>query len=351
MSPTETPERINPLLSYTPATIDTWEKWLVAWEAAELAEYRHELLHVGLSLFMQNERETIPFYLRIADGHLAEIRTGSNDFGTCRWPGSHREKSNGEIRQILAQKAFAILINKFFAVSSNEHRDNVPDWVQSIFLEGVLEDVVWFLRCENRTVVLEYWGPRNFTTTIIRPENVRAVEVMTAFIVYLTKLTFNRPFFDEVIARTFFTPDKYEVIHDRLVTIRPQLIEPLTYIGQLDLLLEYGVEIDDAWVAELSRVAGVDETTSVAESVMRHNKPAMVLNNIKVIKHGQRVARNQAAIDAARAEAEEMQARRPSYRVWTPYEGVKNDASSWGVVHFRPILTIFQIQDTITCTF
>ncbi len=308
MSPTATPERINPLLDYTPTTIDTWERWLVAWEAAELAEYRHELLHVGLSLFIQSERETIPFYLRVADGHLAEIRPGSNDFGTCRWPGSHREKSNGEIRQILAQKAFTVLINKFFGTRPNEHRDNVPDWVQSIFLEGVLEDVVWFLRCENRTVVLEYWGPRNFTTTIIRPENVRAVEVMTAFIVYLTKLAFNRLFFDEIMNRTFFTPDKYVAIHDRLVAVRPQLIEPLAYIDRLDLLLEYGVEIDDAWLASLWKLANVPEgaTLALPHSVHKHNKAAMVLSTLKIIQRGQEIETAEARAADAKSKADAL---------------------------------------------
>lgn len=307
MSPTETLERANPLLDYNPLTISDWGQWMLAWHKAKYAEYLHELLHIGLDLTHKDDREAIPFYLRVADGHLQHgISSGSDDYGDFSWPGDHRDKSGAEIRKLLASKAFAVLVNKFFSVRPNEHRDNVPDWVQDIFLEGVLEDVVWFLRCEHRTVVLENWGPRNFTTTILQPENARAVEVMTAFITYLTKLAFNRPFFDEVIDRIFYTPDKYEAIHDRLVAVRPQLIEPLVYIDRLDLLVERGVEIDDAWLAQLAKIAGVNETISVADSVMRHNTAAMVLQNLNTIRHGHKVAEAEAKAVAARAEAEEL---------------------------------------------
>lgn len=310
MSPTETQtlERANPLKNYTPKTVESWKEWLETWDATELAELRHHLLHIGLDLIHRDELEAIPFYLRVADGHLHHgISSGSGDYGEYYWPGDHRPKSAPEIRGLLASKAFTVLVNRFFGTRSNEHRNNVPHWAGTIFLGEILEDVVWFLRCEPRHVVLEDWGPRNFTTALTRPENERATEAMTSFIIYLARLAFNRRFFDETIVQTFVSPDRHEEVRERLVAVRPQLIEPLAYIDQLNLLVERGVEIDDAWLAQLAKIAGVNETTSVADSVMRHNTAAMVLQNVNTIRHGQKVAKAQAKAVAAQAEADELQ--------------------------------------------
>lgn len=307
MSPTETEERTNPLLDYIPKTIGSWNEWMAAWDAAELTEYKHQLLHMGLDLLHKDSRRAIPFYLRVADGHLSRFIHGPDDpYLSYRWLGDRETKNAAELRAILAGKAFTVLVNKFFAVRPNEARTNVPDWVSSIFLGEILEDVVWFLRCEERTVVLENWGPRNFTSALKRPENERATQVMTDFIVYLTQLAFNHSFFDDVLVRCGWIRDHKTSIQERLVAVRPQLIEPLAYVGRLDLLLEHGVEIDDDWLAELARVAGVEGSTYVADAVMLHRKPAMVLQNLNTIRHGQKVAAAEAEAEAAKARAEEL---------------------------------------------
>jgi hypothetical protein len=310
MSPTqtETLERTNPLLDYTPMTLSGWDQWMNAWHKAKYAEYRHQLLHVGLDLFMVHEIEAIPFYLRVADGHLGHgISPGPNDFGKFRWHGDHQEKSAGEIRQILARKAFSMLVNKFFGAPSRT-RGDLPGWIHSFFSGEILEDVVWFLRCEARVLDhFERWGARNFRISHLHsPQEERAAQAMTDFVVYLAKLAFNRPFFNDVVGQVRSHRDDQEEVYGRLVAVRPQLIEPLSYIGQLDLLLERGVEIDEAWLAELWDLAAVPEGAVLAESVYRHNKAGMVLSNLRIIQQGQKIETAQAEADAAQARAEEL---------------------------------------------
>lgn len=232
----EHPEE-HPLAQVT-GTIGSWSRWKEVWEASPMAEQKIGLLHFLFHIHTVGWEESIQriyFCLNIADGYNAawNFRLPDEDrerrFKLEKSPG--RSLSLSEVRQRVARKAFEVLANAILknrALDSNSY----PSWCFIVEHPELLDKLLWFFRVDDEA--------RMGNLPCNRGEHEVYSVITRRFLIDLVRFAWEFRYFG-----------KYEVDSDRVIQAnfrvrRPQFIELLWSLGEMDILLNPVFQFDQA---------------------------------------------------------------------------------------------------------
>ena len=250
---------LHPLMARDIGYISTWEEWQELWQGAKTAEQLIGLLHVGFWGI-----SSIVTYLEIADGHRDHSRFRKAGEFDDQFPSGFGLKTMPDIRQIVAEKAFAALCQKLFRVAKDRtFYDRAWSSLRYIIEPGVFKKVLWFFR---RSDMAYSHGLYNlgggFSTT---SKEAADDETARAFILGLCRfgLTFNNGGESDSISAT--TKRMFE-------EARPALIDILDGLGEVSLFLTRDFPKDEQCLATLEKIALRDELWFTLERKYRKPK-------------------------------------------------------------------------------
>ena len=166
--------RKHPLLTREIRPIKDWTEWLERWQAAVSLEEMMGLLHCGFDInfrYSKGVHDPVPysnddrtsFYFQIADGwawHYGMLRLETDPEETFPWgfnsSGFVKKLSLSEMRQVVAEKAFAMLCLNFFrsdgrATTRSDHFMN--SWEKNVANELLFPVILNFFHAE-----VDKWG-------------------------------------------------------------------------------------------------------------------------------------------------------------------------------------------------
>ena len=264
-------------------TLETWVNWLRAWFLARTFEELLSLLHRGFEVEMDHYwRSDLTFqgfeipldhrvihYLRVADGYLAPFNFRGEDevagrvfyLGRDQYGNSSREERYG-LRQILAQKAYDMLAQKYF-------RKGLPkDWtgkdsdgdgnygtgqdrwaIQNAFSEPLCSALCNFFRIED--IGSGAVKIRNLVSWDKESHNARIVNAfLVAMAHHLWRWDYEVKSYSSKQAQA-----REREQNDRMRGMMPWMIEVLNHLGRLDVLEKYLKKLDRPCLLKLRQIA------------------------------------------------------------------------------------------------
>ncbi len=205
---------VHPLANFMPTSFQSFDDWLARWNSATVTQERLGLLHCmqTIEYWLEKTEQSVFFLLDVANGW----ETG-NPF-RCY----HRHYNADDInksREIISRKAFDVLCVKLFASGK---QDYPPLW--------------WWMLEKQETFdkLLNFCGPeaRNYYKPFAGGQVSHQVEVYGSFLQEFSRLGWT---YSRRSNRQGEVANEDE-IRARLVAARPQFIDILRYLGQLNWL-------------------------------------------------------------------------------------------------------------------
>lgn len=297
----------HPLMEFVPITFNLFEEWLAEWNGTKYLAEKLGLLHslADEKDWWSEKAELISFLLSIADGWAIESFA---DRGCYTSHGGQLTKAEG--RKSIAKKAFSVLCLKFFRSGKNEE----PSWWWMLKHEILFQKVLWFLRRK----------PGKFKrlhncSSIWDSNNDHQLGIYCDFLRKFSRLGWE---FRCPESRRRWDEETRELVNQRLVKARPQFIDILRELGELDWLNGKEIELDVESIEKLTEMAlgenfflppenasdgfnHLREPRSIEEAVLGGSITAevVVLHQIKERERG----RIRALYEASKKQLEEKQ--------------------------------------------
>lgn len=233
-------EPTHPLLGFTPTDFNSFEEWLEKWNGTTRLAERLGLLHSLIEGGWWAKRELVSLFLEVADGYDHE----SNFVVHKEYDAYNRIAKS---RKSIAEKAFAVLCLRFFK-EGKEYGN--PSWWWMLEDEILFNKVLWFLgRSENQR------GLRDccFGSTDAGKHQHEVFRVFTRKFVRLG-------WEFRSMSERHWDSSANEPVKKRLVAARPQFIDILCALGELNWL--DGKELDAASLKKLTQMA-LEESVSL----------------------------------------------------------------------------------------
>lgn len=253
----------HPLLEFVPAIFNSFEEWLAKWNTATYLAEKLGLLHsLTIEKSWWNEERLVSFLLGVADGcdDYCNFRVDKESGGY----NNTYMIDNAEKRKNIAEKAFSVLCLKFFKDGAGNEK---PLWWWMLENETLFRKVLWFLRLDDG------YRRRLFNRHLIGTDdsNNHQKEVFRVFVDKFARLGWK---FHSMSER-HHDEKTDELVRNRLVASRPQFIEILYELGELNWL--NGQELDTASLKKLTKLA-LDQDlnlprTNVYDSSSSYRKP------------------------------------------------------------------------------
>ncbi len=235
--------------------IRNWHEWLKLWGAAETIQQMVGLLHCGFDVSIYPHKhgepaylpsDRIVFYLDVADGWNSMHYHGSDgpkfDMGTDT-NGNAIFRSSGELKLLVAQKAYDILCAEFFSLRWNRIRMHSR-------IYGGLEEVFASDRLSTR--LLDFFRIEKASGPYVKIHNYRghrahqehSDKIVLDFLTAVAKLAWEENGGSRSPARQL-----------KCDQMRPWSIEVLDCLGELESLRDKLTTMGDVSVAKLREVA------------------------------------------------------------------------------------------------
>lgn len=245
----------HPLYGNQPSFIESWKQWKELWESCELAEFQHSLLHVGFqvgTLSREERCERVCFYLDVADSqnndafnppwNPEEQQSERHNRGSLDTPLGRVD--SGDIRRLIAWKAFTVLCGIFFKDRWEGPWVEFPSWTL-LCQPSVFEKVLWFFRVDEKRIAnLSY------------PSEDHRTKTAWLFAYDVCQFAFEFRYFgkyegEEDIKTQGFLRDAW-----------PRMIPLICALRETNLLLKHHEVLSDECLSTLERLA-LEETTWV----------------------------------------------------------------------------------------
>lgn len=264
---------VNPLLLKKPRPIRNWCEWLELWEEAKTFQEMLGLLHVGFDVSLvqavYNEEkfdqiDRIRFYLAVADGYADSCRFRSEeDRGSISTIGYDAngfgiKKSPSEVCQLVARKAFDVLCQNFFKMELRGGGKGGDlfgaGWENIVASERLFPLITSFFRLEGYRSGLV----RNLPRWSLK----RHEEIVLGFLLNLARFLWGRE--KQEADRCYYYGDGpiaeerrpcSAEIQARINEAKPWMIEVLNFLGNLEILEEWMLELDEACLDTVQKIA------------------------------------------------------------------------------------------------
>lgn len=250
-SEVEVVEPKHPLMEFVPIVFNSFEEWLAKWNGTNYLAEKLGLLH---SLTTKNgwwlESELVSLLLSVADGYANEsfVVDGSyNLYGG--------QPAEAESRKSIANKAFSVLCLKFFRKGKNEE----PLWWWMLEHEVLFQKVLWFLRPRPGGLNCLYNRGSVWDSSSDHQQ-----EIFRNFLRKFSRLGWD---FHCPESRRHWDEKAMDLAKQRLVATRPQLIDVLRELGELNWLNGRDMELDAESVKRLTEMALSDSLFLPPEKV------------------------------------------------------------------------------------
>jgi len=247
----EAVEAKHPLMEFVPIVFNSFEEWLAKWNGTNYLAEKLGLLH---SLTTKNgwwlESELVSLLLSVADGYANESFVV--DRGYSLYGGQPTE---AESRKSIANKAFSVLCLKFFRKGKN----NEPLWWWMFEYEVLFQKVLWFLRPSPGGL------KRLYNCDCLRGSSSdHRQEIFRNFLREFSRLGWD---FRCPESRRRWDEKTRDLAKQRLVAARPQLIDVLRELGELNWLNGRDMRLDAESVKRLTEMALSDSLFLPPEKV------------------------------------------------------------------------------------
>jgi len=233
----------HPLADLIPTCFQSFDEWLARWNSTTVLGERLGLLHcLQVMDYWPKEREqSVFFLLDVANGHL----TGE-PFRYRTWHDYYTGHINKN-RETISRKAFDVLCVKLFASGKEGYP---PLWWWTLAKQETFDKILQF--CEPKA--------GNYDRPYDGKKGSHQAEVFGGFLQEFTRLgwAYNG-------RSRFYRDDQTENVEEieaRMVVARPQFIEIINYLGQLNWLnrpmSDFGSgfpALDSACLAKLKDIA------------------------------------------------------------------------------------------------
>jgi hypothetical protein len=267
--------------------IRNWHEWLERWQAAVSLEEMLGLLHVGFNVSLDCSQwsekiysniDRLIFYFMIADGwgdsSLLEIpEDRGNDYQVGRdHNGNVIHKTPSELRQLLAQKAFGVLCQNFFKAELHEGRNGFEgDWETVVCSEQLFPIIQKYFRADDRRFSS---GIHIRNLPYRHHEQSHSGKLATNFLINLAKFIWRWKEHQIWLSN----PDLGELekqqrkVRARLDAAKPWTVEVLSWLGELNVLREWIMELDRPCLAKLREIAMRQKLEGHRHSVAKERK-------------------------------------------------------------------------------
>lgn len=231
----------HPLMEFVPITFNSFEEWLTRWNGTAYLAEKLGLLH---SLTTKNgwylEPELVLLLLSVADGYADGV------FSDDEIRDPYYQRNEAKNRKIIAEKAFSVLCLRFFR--GNEEHEG-PLWLWMLKHEVLFQKVLWFLRKADGFNYL-------YNCSYIRcNSDDHQYRIFRNFMKEFSRLgwEFRCPEFGRLWGR--WNEKTENLVKQRLIAARPQLIDVLCELGELNWLDGKDVELDAKSLKKLTEMA------------------------------------------------------------------------------------------------
>lgn len=255
---------IHDLFSREIRPIRNWHEFLERWQVATTLEEMLGLLHAGFNVQLDqcvgddrtySSTDRLKFYFRLADGwarSALSLLGDSPEDREERYRFGHDQhgrtiyRSQNELRQIVARKAFDLLSTNFFSTAR----------CQDVVLEEIWSMVKDFFRSEKSGLARERIIIRNLSANRekISHQETLAVNFLLGFADFLwfwKKDEIND--WDDKVCRQ--RKVEYNLfVRTRISEAMPWLIEILVFLKRLDILDPYILVLNDDCLAKLEEI-------------------------------------------------------------------------------------------------
>jgi hypothetical protein len=263
----EQEELIHNLLPQEIRPIANLHEFFIRWQAAKTYEEMLGLLHHGFNISLQrygldekeyDEIDRLVFYFTIADGwydHRLLKLPKDKDFYVCI-KGKMGTMSQYTFRQELAKKALNMLCLNFFNAKLIKEvwrgrKTFNPEWGNTIVSKRLFPVIQNFFRIQ-RSMLFDKKEIRNLPQKEKLSHNEKEV---VSFIINLATFVWEwekenePPYWDLEIEKQCIK------MYSRLNSFKPWLIEVLSFLGQISLLEKWTLELDEACLVKLEKIA------------------------------------------------------------------------------------------------
>lgn len=227
----------HPLMKFVPIVFRSFEEWLAKWNETNYLAERLGLLH---SLTSKNgwwsESELVSLLLSVADGCVNESFIVERRYGLCG------QQPEAESRKSIANKAFSVLCLKFFRKERNEE----PSWWWMLEQEVLFQKVLWFLRRRPHV------SNRLYNCSCICDSSDHQQGIFRNFLREFSRLGWD---FHCPESRRRWDETARNLVKQRFVTARPQLIDVLCQLGELNWLNGKDLKLDAKSIKKLTEIA------------------------------------------------------------------------------------------------
>ncbi len=250
--------------------IRNWCKWLQCWEKADNFQYMESLLHVGFNVPLWQDQYGEKKYDRI-DRDIFYF-TIANDWGGenytnqppayeekyivgFEWDQSHIRKTEGELRQQLALKAFNMLCQNLFKVElqRGDRRDRFSGiWEETVVSERLFPVIQNFFRVDETSFGSEYARIRNLSARHIKRSHNE--ELAVKFLLNLADFLWTWSVGDSPY-RKEEENKRLSEMRVRIENAKPWMIEVLVNLDRFDLLRKSILKLDEPCLAKLEEIA------------------------------------------------------------------------------------------------
>lgn len=228
----------HPLMEFVPIVFNSFEEWLARWNETNYLAEKLGLLH---SLTTKNgwwsKPELVLLLLSVADGYTDESFSDDRNYDP------YRQRTEAESRKSIAKKAFSVLSLKFFQSERNEE----PLWWWGLEHEVLFQKVLWFLRPRLGGLNRLY-----NCSCICDSSSDHQQGIFRNFLREFSRLGWN---FRCPESRQRWDEKTRASVEQRLVAARPQFIDVLRELGELNWLNGKDLELDAKSVKKLTEMA------------------------------------------------------------------------------------------------
>ena len=258
----------HPLLNREIRPIVNWFEWLKLWTEAKTYQELIGLLHYGFQLSISRASHSEPeidIYGRVI--HYLSVADGWNTYSALRLPDDGRiefmmidsnklqcERTPSQLRQEIAQKAFEILCLNFFKDRSKCH-DSAEYWENRILSERIFPIIMNFFRVErdesgDRVTV------RNLTSVGRIDKRIHSEQFAVDFLLNLVRFIWT---WKSGQSTVWFDRQKEEErlkpLRERIAFAKPWTIEVLRALGELRMLRDWLLDMNESCLDKLKEIA------------------------------------------------------------------------------------------------
>ncbi len=279
--------------------IRNWHEWLTHWQVAETLEEILGLLHVGFNVPLEafnwrekkyDEINRLISYFTIADGWSDYfLFENSEDGDKTYWVYSKKrgilmEQKLCKLRQELAAKAFSMLCLNFFNLDlylKDSQRKFKPEWREVVASERLFPVIQNFFQVQEEKFFPKKMIIRNLTVNGKKSHHER---MAIKFLINLANFAWK---WEE---ETWLCPygkeeeleKEREVFCSRLDSAKPWLIEVLSFLGRLDVLEKWILELDESCLKKLEEIALRNKFSKYCHSV-KEDRPVATLDEARFL--------------------------------------------------------------------